>query len=156
MKKQTTNDSFVGIVLLDDYNRIYLIKEEDKNKIGKGRWNLPGGSIDGNESLVMAAKRETKEETGYEAKINSLIGCYRCKKGDTSWIYTVFDASVVKNSKSATDPDVKEGRWFEGDEFIHLDAEEIVHPDMHLVYNIAIEGKGLSLDSIKFIDYDIQ
>ena len=156
MKKQRTVDAFVGVVLLDDHNRIYLIKEDDKNEIGKGRWNLPGGSIDGNESLEAAAKREVMEETGYKAKINSLVGCYRCQKGNASWIYTVFDASVISNSKRAVDPDIKEGKWFEREEFMHLDANEIVHPDMHLVYDVAVEGRGLSLDSVKFIDYNTQ
>ena len=48
------------------------------------------------------------------------------------------------------------GKWFSKNEFLHLDSEEIVHPDMQLVYSIATEGKGLSIDSVKFIDYDIQ
>ncbi len=69
-------DIFVGTVLLDDNERIFLVKEDDKNKIAKGRWNLPGGSIDGEESLVDAAQRETIEETGYNCEIASLLGCY--------------------------------------------------------------------------------
>lgn len=44
-------DIFVGTVLIDNQERIFLIKERDKNRIGKDRLNLPGGSVDGNESL---------------------------------------------------------------------------------------------------------
>ena len=59
-KQNKLLDIFVGVVLLDYQERIYLIKEADKNKIGKNRWNLPGGSVDGEEGLVEAVLRETK------------------------------------------------------------------------------------------------
>ena len=149
-------DAFVGVVLLDKKNRIFLIKEEDKYRIAMGRWNLPGGSVDGNESLVDSAKRETKEETGYDSKISSLLGVYKCKKGDNSWIYTVFKADITHNGQEKTDPGVKEGKWFTKDEFLKLDQSRIVHPDMKLVYNIAIQNRGLEVESIKYIDYDAQ
>lgn len=149
-------DAFVGVALLDNQDRIFLIKEDDKNKIGNDRWNLPGGSIDGDEGLIEAALRETKEETGFKAEIASLLGCYKARKKGKSWIYVVFEARLVEKSGKKSDPEVKIGKWFTRDEFLHLDSSQIVHPDMQLVYRIALENRGLPIDSIKFIDYDIQ
>lgn len=147
---------FVGIVLYDDKDRIYLIKENDKNQIGKDRWNLPGGSVDMGESLVEAAAREAKEETGYKSKMNSLLGCYKCKKMDKAWVYIVFGAKVIGHKGKQIDPEIKKGKWFEKGEFLHLDSTKLVHPDMQLVYDIGLKGRGLKVDSIKYIDYDIQ
>jgi len=153
--KRTKIDAFVGVVLIDKQKRIFLIKEEDKYRIARGRWNLPGGSVDDNEGLTDSAKRETKEETGYDATINSLLGCYLCKKGKASWIYVVFKAEVDDGEiREKTDPGVKEGRWFTKKEFLQMDPSRLVHTDMKLVYNIATENRGLRTDSIKFIDYD--
>ena len=152
-------DAFVGMVLLDKDNKIYLIKEEDKNRIGKNRWNLPGGSVDEGEGLIEAATRETKEETGYGINIVSQVGCYKCKKGDKSWIYIVFAARVSGSEHELVkveEKEVKEGKWFSKSEFLKMPTIKMVHPDMHLVYNIAIKGRGLATDSIKYIDYDIQ
>ncbi len=144
---------YVGVVLLDDKERIFLIRENDKNMIGKGRWNLPGGSVDSGESLVEAISRETKEETGYGVEVESLLGCYKCKKSDKSWIYTVFGARVVGKKIRCEDPDVKEGKWFEKNEFLDMNVNDLVHPDMQLVYQIFINSKGLEVKSVKYIDY---
>lgn len=156
IKPKIKIDAFVGVVLLDNKNRIFLIKEEDKYRIAMGRWNLPGGSVDGNESLVDSAERETKEETGHDSKVSSLLGVYKCKKGDNSWIYTVFKADLVHNGEGKTDPEVKEGKWFTKEEFLKLEQSRIVHSDMKLVYKIAIENRGLGVESVKYIDYDAQ
>jgi 8-oxo-dGTP diphosphatase len=149
-------DTFIGVVLLDKQNRIYLIKEEDKYRISLGRWNLPGGSVDNDENLIESAKREAKEETGYNSKINSLLGCYKCKKGKNTWIYIVFKAKSIGKSGKRIDVGVKKGKWFSRQEFLKLDKTKIVHPDMKLVYKTALKNKGLSAVNVKYIDYDLQ
>lgn len=156
MPKRPKIDIFVGVVLVDKKDRIYLIREDDKYAISQGRWNLPGGSVDDNESLLDSAKRETKEETGHDAKITSLLGVYMCKKGQNSWIYTVFKGKLVHDGRKAVDPGVKEGRWFSKDKFLKLPQSRIVHSDMKLVYKIALENRGLATESVKYIDYDKQ
>lgn len=148
-------EAFTGVVLTDDNQRIYLIKEDDKNKIGQDRWNLPGGSIDEAEGIVASAERETLEETGYKAKAKAIVGCYQGTKGGKTWLYVVVSADLVDSEKtSIIDSSVKEGRWFTKEEFLKMDIAQMVHPDMKLVYQTAIGGKGLSLESVKFINYD--
>ncbi len=43
---------------------------------GKGRWSFPSGYVDLGESPSLAAVREVKEETGYEVRLNGLVGVY--------------------------------------------------------------------------------
>lgn len=145
--------NYVGAVLVDFGKRIYLIKEDDINGIGQNRWNLPGGSVEENEGLVEAVIRETVEETGYTVKAKSLLGCYKSKKDDKSWLYIVFEMEPMSDDAGAVDSAVKDGKWFDAEEFLNMDVKELVHEDMKLVYQKAISGKGMSLETVKYINY---
>jgi 8-oxo-dGTP pyrophosphatase MutT (NUDIX family) len=61
----------VNVVVVNDAGEILLIRRSDNDN-----WALPGGAIDIGESLVQAAVRETKEETGIGCEITGLVGIY--------------------------------------------------------------------------------
>lgn len=55
----------------DDSARVLLIQRSDN-----GLWALPGGGQDFGESIAETAVRETKEETGVDVEVISLVGIY--------------------------------------------------------------------------------
>lgn len=61
----------VSAVLTDDEGRILLQRRTD-NRL----WALPGGGMDLDESVPEAARREVREETGYEVEITGIVGLY--------------------------------------------------------------------------------
>ena len=61
----------VNVVVVNDQDQILLIRRSDNDN-----WAVPGGAIDLGESMTQAAVRETKEETGIDCEITSLIGIY--------------------------------------------------------------------------------
>ncbi|WP_026482029.1 NUDIX hydrolase [Agromyces subbeticus] len=58
-----------GVIIRDD--RILL---SHWNEHGRSGWTLPGGGIEGAEHPHTAAQREIREETGYEASVDRLLG----------------------------------------------------------------------------------
>ena len=54
----------VGIVLLNNKNKIFVAKRIDNPK---NFWQMPQGGVDGNENYYEAALRELKEETSIES-----------------------------------------------------------------------------------------
>lgn len=60
-----------GLVLRDDAGRVLLIR-----RAGEDTWGIPGGGVEPGESWEGAALRECREETGWEAHIDGLLGVY--------------------------------------------------------------------------------
>jgi ADP-ribose pyrophosphatase YjhB (NUDIX family) len=64
----------VACVVKNELGEILLVKRANEPK--KGRWSLPAGFVELNESLEEAALRELEEETGVKGKVVKLIGAY--------------------------------------------------------------------------------
>ena len=61
----------VNVVVVNDAGEILMIRRSDNDN-----WAVPGGAIDLGESLVEAAIRETREESGIECRITGIVGIY--------------------------------------------------------------------------------
>jgi 8-oxo-dGTP diphosphatase len=62
----------VGLVARDPAGRLLLV--ERGNPPHQGRWSLPGGRVEGGETIAAAATRELAEETGLEADVGEIAG----------------------------------------------------------------------------------
>jgi len=61
----------VNVAVSDEESRLLMIRRSDNDN-----WALPGGAMDCGESIVQAAVRETKEETGIDCEVTGLVGIY--------------------------------------------------------------------------------
>ena len=60
----------VGGVIVDN-GRALIVKRAHEPR--KGEWSLPGGTVELGETLVEAARREIKEETGLDVEVGEVI-----------------------------------------------------------------------------------
>lgn len=59
-----------AVAIIND-DRILMLKRVDN-----GKWTMPGGTLELNESLVDCAIREVREESGLDVKVLDVIGTY--------------------------------------------------------------------------------
>ncbi len=66
-------------------------------------WNLPGGTLEGGESVAECMLREIKEETGLDAEIVKLIGVYSKKEKNNiafSFVCKVVGGEITLNDEA--------------------------------------------------------
>ncbi|MBN1963185.1 MAG: GNAT family N-acetyltransferase, partial [Anaerolineae bacterium] len=81
----------------------------------QGRWALPSGFIEADESVEVAAMREAQEETGLEIALKGMVGVFSFPDGPpTSGIIVFYRARVVGGELCAGD-DADEVRIFPAD-----------------------------------------
>ena len=120
----------VGIVLLNDKNKIFVGKRIDNPK---NFWQMPQGGVDKNEELLQAAKRELKEETSiksvelikeldewleYDLPKNLLGKVWKGKyKGQKQkWFIMKFLGNESEINVKTSHPEFFEWKWIELDE----------------------------------------
>jgi len=102
----------VCVVVFNDKNQILLGKRRGGYKAGS--YGLPGGCVDGAETLETAARRELTEETSITATDLMYVGVLREWQGTHSFIHFVYFCRSFTGTPSTTEPEKCEGwEWYD-------------------------------------------
>jgi 8-oxo-dGTP pyrophosphatase MutT (NUDIX family) len=117
-----------SVVIISEDGKILMgRKDPTKGGVYPNAWHIPGGGIDGGESLEQAAKREALEEAGIDltnepVKLLPFVGRGESPKtlssGERIWCNMIFNRFEARLSKPSTDitvvpnDDLVELRWF--------------------------------------------
>jgi 8-oxo-dGTP diphosphatase len=98
----------VGALVFDDQGRVLLV--ERAQPPGAGLWSVPGGKLEGAETLAQAVAREVREETGLLVEVGALA-CVVERIGD-GYHYVILDylARVIGGELAAA-TDVRAARF---------------------------------------------
>ncbi len=107
-----------GVIPRDEDGRVLLVRIIDT-----GHWAVIGGAIEPDESPEHAACREAEEEAGVTLRLGPILAVlggpqFRITypNGDqTSYVSTVFDATVVGGSPRPDGDETSEVRWWDPD-----------------------------------------
>ena len=94
----------------------FLMVEE--HQLGRLVLNQPAGHLEPGETLLAAAVRETREETGWEVSLDAITGIYHYTVPEAGITYhrITFAAAPVAHVTSRLDPDINAALWLSLDE----------------------------------------
>jgi 8-oxo-dGTP diphosphatase len=74
---------WIGVhgAIVDDDNRILLLRRAPNMRYRPGHWDLPGGHLARNEDIHECLHREIFEETGLEVELGPLLGLNKANDG---------------------------------------------------------------------------
>lgn len=92
----------VGILPFISKDKIILIRQY-RYPLKKEIWEIPAGKLNRNEKPEIGAKRELKEETGFEAKKLEKIAQFYLSPGYSTEYMYLFRATELKKGKQNLD-----------------------------------------------------
>lgn len=109
----------VGAVIVRG-DQVLLIRRA--NEPSRGRWSIPGGTVELGETLAQAAKREVGEECQLEVEIGDVLSVFdliqRDDKGRIRYHYVLIDLAAHHVSGApVAGTDALEVRWTKEAEF---------------------------------------
>jgi len=115
-----------------DESRILLVKEASGNYAGK--WGLPKGYVEAEESPEAAVLRELIEETGSTGSIIGLAAVRSTTNNGIPAVFLCYDVNIETKKDGHESNEITEYGWFSLDQ---LQSLEWISETMH---NLAIEG----------------
>ncbi len=130
-------------------NKLVLVQEKCTDY---GKWNFPAGHLDLDEDILSATKREVKEETNLDVKLDGLLGIYQHKnKNGDNVVRILFKASVVRGKLKHQQEELLDAKWFSFEDFAKMKDQELRSLDLRLAVDDFRKNKIKSLDTVKFL-----
>lgn len=115
-------------------------------------WNFPMGHLDDGETIFEGAKREAKEETGYDVELTSINSIQNFIDKDI--IKITFNANIISGEISYDKNEILDVKWFSIEELENMSSEELraYNSSMEIIKD-AKQNKEYSLEVIKNLYY---
>jgi len=136
----------VGAVIIRE--REILMVQEAKEKC-YGQWNFPAGHLDEGEHIFDAVRRETKEETGYDVELKSLVQIFSSKNERPQLMF--FGCDVVGGEIKFDTSEILDVQWLPLDKLFDYDLR-IPRGDIEVILERVRTGNTFPLDVIKESD----
>ncbi|WP_127537998.1 NUDIX hydrolase [Paenibacillus illinoisensis] len=124
-----------GIVLVVSVSIIHedklLMIKENKATV-RNTWNFPSGRIEYHEDILEAARREAKEETGYDVRLTATTGIYNFMSSTNHQVILFhFIGEIIGGSLQLDKAEIIDSKWIAPadlliPDFLELRDQEVI------------------------------
>lgn len=110
----------VGVCIKKD-GKILMVQEALKDAYKM--WNFPMGHLDDGETIFEGAKREAKEETGYDVELTSIVSIQNYINKDH--IKITFNANIISGDILYNQDEILDVKWIQISELENMTDKEL-------------------------------
>lgn len=115
--------TIVAEVYVKKDDKILMVQE---NKEGiKGKWDMPAGKLEDNESIIEAAIRETKEETNIDIDIKGIIAIQENVSSIGQLLILYFLGEYIDGEIKFDNKEISNVQWMTEEEIRNFDKKQI-------------------------------
>ena len=136
-----------GVIKKDDK---YLLVQEAQEHC-RGKWNIPAGKLNNNETIIEGAKREIFEECGFIVDITGIVNISNRVMENDQFLGLIFSTEIIGGEIKYNSNEILDVKWFTYDEIISM--KDNLRSDDLIIYAIdAVEKNKLAdLELVKII-----
>ena len=128
----------------------FLLVQEAQEQC-RGKWNIPAGQLDPNETIFEGAKREVYEETGCQVELTGVLQIGNRVLEKDSWISVIFKTNLINENISYDPSEILDVKWFSYDELLNM-KEELRNYEMIMgAINALVENQEANIRLVKMI-----
>lgn len=140
MKKMKRGVDYIGVgvgaAIFNSDGKLFITKRGDKAKNERGKWEIPGGSVEFGETFEQAIKREMREEVGVEIEVIELLGIcdHIIPNENQHWVSPTYICKIKKGIPQILEPSkCAEIGWFSIEEAEKLPLSIVTKYDISLL-----------------------
>ena len=139
----------VGGIIEKD-GKVLLVQEKQDECYGK--WNIPAGHLDCNESIIEGAKREIKEETGCDVELTGVANIANRVLENDIFVQITFVGKVINETIKIDPEEILDVKWFDIDDVLNNMDNELRNLNFvkQLIKNL-VDNKIGAIDIVNII-----
>lgn len=128
----------------------FLLVQESKEKC-RGKWNIPAGHLEPNETIFDGAKREVREETGCNVELTGVLQIGNKVLEDDVFVSIIFSTKLLDENIQYNLNEILDAKWFTYEELINMKEELRVYNLIIDSISALIENKVADIDLVKMM-----
>jgi 8-oxo-dGTP diphosphatase len=133
----------VGAAIFNKEGKLLISQRGEKAKNERGKWEIPGGSVEFGETFEQALKREVQEEIGVEIEVIKLLGiCDHIIPDEKQhWVAPTYICKITKGEPTILEPEkCAQIGWFSIEEADKLPLSIVTKYDISVIKKAYPDG----------------
>ncbi len=128
----------------------FLLVQEAQERC-RGKWNIPAGHLDPNETIFEGAKREVLEETGCKVELTGILQVANRVLENDTWMSVIFSTKLIEENIVFDKNEILDVKWFSYEELLNMKEELRSYDWIINSVSTLIENKAADINIVKVI-----